>query len=361
MVYRGAIDSQRKAYIGCLTRQKILPAVEIMKQCNISLAAVYRIREFISVKKTGPLKCAGGRPIKLCGHDQRKIIRCLRALRKEEGHFSSSRIMEQASLKRNKVSSRTVRRFLHKEGYHYLQARKKGLMCEDDMRQPVDFAKNIKDNHSRDIWSNTVAFYLDGVSFYYKRNPADQARVPQGRIWRRVCEGLIQGCTAKGCKEGIGSCILRLKVAISYRKGVIECHAYDNLNSRSIASFVNGKFDSMFARADKNGSRMFVQDNAPNQNCALVRRILKMNRAKQLCILPRSPDITPIKNFFHLVKKMLRKQALELNITCETFNEFSTHVIRTMYNFPSEVIDKIINTMDGRMGAITGKGQHTKY
>ena len=58
---------------------------------------------------------------------------------------------------------------------------------------------------------------------------------------------------------------------------------------------------------------------------------------------------------------MLRKQALELKITCETFDEFLTHVIRKMYNFPSEVIDKIIDTMDGRMGAITGKGQHTKY
>ena len=33
-----------------------------------------------------------------------------------------------------------------------------------------------------------------------------------------------------------------------------------------------------------------------------------------------------------------------------------------MYNFPSEVIDKIIDTMGGRMDTIiTGKGQRTKY
>ena len=61
-------------------------------------------------------------------------------------------------------------------------------------------------------------------------------------------------------------------VANSNSKGVIECYAYDNMNSRSFASFVNGKFDSKFARADKNGSHMLVQDNAPNQNYALVRR-----------------------------------------------------------------------------------------
>ena len=34
MVFTGAIDSQRKAYIAYLARQKILPAVEILKQCN---------------------------------------------------------------------------------------------------------------------------------------------------------------------------------------------------------------------------------------------------------------------------------------------------------------------------------------
>ena len=46
----------------------------------------------------------------------------------------------------------------------------------------------------------------------------------------------------------------------------------------------------------------------------------------------------------------------------ETFNEFSTRVIRTMYNFPSEVIKNIKDTMDGRMDAIvTGKGKHTKF
>ena len=50
-------------------------------------------------------------------------------------------------------------------------------------------------------------------------------------------------------KERSGGRVLRLMVAISYGKRVIERHAYDNLDSRSFASFVDGKFDSMFARA----------------------------------------------------------------------------------------------------------------
>jgi len=97
-------------------------------------------------------------------------------------------------------------------------------------------------------------------------------------------------------------------VAISYNKGVIECHKYDNLNSSYFALFVSDKFDEhMFAKADKNGSRLFIQDNAPNQNSALVCRMLRIKRAKQLFIPSRSADINCIENFFHLIKRELRK------------------------------------------------------
>ena len=98
------------------------------------------------------------------------------------------------------------------------------------------------------------------------------------------------------------------------------------------------------------------------QNSALVQKVLRLKRAKQLHIPARSLDINPIENFFHLVKNELRRQALEWNITHETFEQFSASVIRTMYNFPMHIINKIIDTMDGRMDAIiSGKGQRTKY
>ena len=46
--YTGAIDPERKAYVGYLAHPKILPVVEIMNQCNISLVSVYRIRHWLS-------------------------------------------------------------------------------------------------------------------------------------------------------------------------------------------------------------------------------------------------------------------------------------------------------------------------
>ena len=75
----------------------------------------------------------------------------------------------------------------------------------------------------------------------------------------------------------------------------------------------------------------------------------------------RSGDIHCIENFFHAVKVELDKQVLELNITRETYKEFSERVIRTIKNMPVDVVDKILESMDNQISlVISFKGQRTK-
>ena len=80
------------------------------------------------------------------------------------------------------ISDRTIRRLLNRNGYHYLQARKKGLMSASDRMKRVAFARRVINNYPADVWTNKIAFHLDGVSFVYKSNPMDQARAPRGRF-----------------------------------------------------------------------------------------------------------------------------------------------------------------------------------
>ena len=87
--------------------------------------------------------------------------------------------MEEAGIKESDVSTRTVTRYLNSAGYFYLQTRKKGLMTEDDHKERVAFAKLMQRNFSADVWKKEIAFYLDGTSIAYKRNPFDQAIAPQ--------------------------------------------------------------------------------------------------------------------------------------------------------------------------------------
>ena len=62
----------------------------------------------------------------------------------------------------------------------------------------------------------------------------------------------------------------------------------------------------------------------------------------------RSPDINPIENVFHLLDRKLRSEAVEQNITNESYKEFSARVKSTIENIPVEQIDKIIDTMPKR-------------
>jgi hypothetical protein len=75
-------------------------------------------------------------------------------------------------------------------------------------------------------------------------------------------------------------------------------------------------------------------------------------KIEQLKIPARSPDLNPIENLFHRVKKKLRLDALQNNITCETFDEFTARVKRTMYNFSTTEIDNTIKSMNHRLDLV---------
>ena len=112
----------------------------------------------------------------------------------------------------------------------------------------------------------------------------------------------MRGCTSKGGKVGSGGKVVKVIVAISYGKGAIVCHHYDKLDGAYFAKFVQDNFDNMFRLANKNGSRLFVQDNCPVQNSALARRALRDKRAKQLKLPQGAVTFIILKIFFMQVK-----------------------------------------------------------
>ena len=69
-------------------------------------------------------------------------------------------------------------------------------------------------------------------------------------------------------------------------------------------------------------------------------------------IPPRSPDLNPIKNFFALVTKTLRKQVIKENTVSETYDEFLTRSRETMLNFIIPKSDRIIESVDKRINLI---------
>ena len=253
--------------------------------------------------------------------------------------------MQQCSLSEADVSNRTIRRYLNRNGFKFLQARKKGLLSEKDKRERLTFARSMRRDYSRNVWEKEIAFYLDAASFVYKRHPMDQARAPRGRIWRKISKGLDPaGCTAKGRKEGSGGKIVHIMAVISYGQPVLIAEPFVKMNGHYFESFIDNDFDSVFQRANNTDGRyrLRVQEEDPSQNSARAKRAMSRANAVLLSIPARSPDINRIENSFRLVSKKLRLDALELGIQFESYKQFEERVIKTIRRIPVDVINKTI-------------------
>ena len=243
-----------------------------------------------------------GRPKLLTIRDERKKIRTLLLLRETLCSFSIKKLKVESGVDVN-ISDNTVRRVLNRYGYKYLQSRKKGLLSEKDARNRLLFARKVKRLYAKDIWINDIGFYFDGLSWTHKTNPYDQARSTTTMAWRRKSEGLCLKCTTKGKKEGSGGKMVKVFVAIAHSHGVVMCEQYkEKLTGEFFAKFIKEHFQNTFGKDNSPTGKLFLQDGDPCQNSHKVKSAMLDIGAQLFAIPPRSPDINPIENFFHLIK-----------------------------------------------------------
>lgn len=354
------IHPKTAAMVQILKQNGVLSVKEISRRCKVSRATVFR-----SVRPPKKAKRSvrnPGKPRLLSARYERRIERAIYMLRRSEGNFSSKRLMVEVGLSTKDVSVRSMQRYLERLGYGYRQARKKGILSDKDVKKRLFFARKIKKERPTDFWKRDICFYLDGVSFYHKYNPFDQARATSGRIWRKKNEGLAQYCTAKGSHEGSGGRVVHFFVAISYRRGVILCEEYDNLDGEFFRQFVLDHFEGAFTRSQKQRSRLFLQDGDPSQNSALAKRAFYTVNAEVFSIPPRSPDLNPIENLFHIIKQQLRLEALEKRITYENKQDFAERIKRNILEIHTSLTDNLIGSMNKRVDLIIkNRGNRTKY
>ena len=352
-------------YIRYLYQDKGVRVKEILERFpDYSQASIYRhVKKPIGSKEVFDHRHLNkGRPQKLDLRDERSILRQIPKLRETAGSFTAVRIRFECGLE-NIVSARTVRRMLNRNNYHYLQSRKKGLLTRKDLVLRHKFALKISRRLPANFWKEGISFYLDGVAFTHKYNPSDQARSTRSMAWRKKCEGLSLNCTAKGSKAGTGGKMAHFIVAIAYGHGVVCCEQYtDNMSGKLFASFVREHFKEIFSKSANPRGMLFLQDGDPSQNSKLARDAISSVGARLFSIPARSPDLNPIENMFNLVRTKLHGDALDKNITRETFEQFSSRVKETMENFSIDLLDRTIESMNGRIKNIIGKkGLRLKY
>ena len=301
-----------------------------------------------------------GRPPKVTDRDRRHILAAMRKLKEEYGTFNATHIRRRAEVYH--LAPRTVRRVLNDAGYKYKQCRRKGILLKGDLKKRLNFAKKCK-KLPANFWKEGIGFYLDGVSFVHKTNPCDYAKTCRTRTYMRKGEELDLHNTAKGKKEGVGSRTAKFFCAIAYGRGFMECHHYtERLDGQFCENYIRERFPEMFQASANPRGKLFLQDGDPSQNSAAARLAMDAVGCRLFKIPARSPDLNPIENVFHNIRRKLNEDALEGKIEHETFEQFCRRVRTTILEYSPEVIDRTIDSMPKRINlVIEKKGIRTKY
>ena len=157
MVYNRKTSAEERALIRFLYMERRYSLREIPAKVDRSAATVMRVlKEFntpsmYSQTHGKVTHQRRGRPRKLSSREERLLIRALLKLRRTEGNFTAKRLMNEANISESDVSVRTVGRFLNSKGYFYLQARKKGLLTNNDKSLRVAFAKKVREEYDKEI------------------------------------------------------------------------------------------------------------------------------------------------------------------------------------------------------------------
>ena len=357
------LTAEQRALAILLRREMKLSFSQIANKTNMSKTSVQRIikrgiHARANTKKTKP----AGRRQCLSERDQRKLKRAMMQLREKNPNFTVMEVVQQSGISGNIVSYRTFVRYIKRLGYGFFQSRKKGVLTKKDFKIRRKFARSMS-SKPVGYWERDVSFYLDGVSFVYKSNPMSDVVKPKNRVWRKRGEGLL--ITTKGSKELAGGNRLHLLVAIAHGKGVICAEPYEKMDGPYFARFIRRHFPTLFEITDKedgNKSKLFVMDNDPSQTSAVAKKALKAIGVEMQVIPARSPDLNPIENLFHVVRKSIEAEILEKNIIHQSWDEFVERVKFHMWSVSQEYVDKTIASMPNRIKAIVkNKGLRTKY
>ena len=250
---------------------------------------------------------------------------------------------------------------MNKAGIRYLHLRKKGVLLPKDLVKRLAFTRKCSRNCLPSFWKRGISMYLDGVGFEWKTNPLASAAGTRSMGWRKPSQGLDINQTAKGKKEGKVNAYFY--VGISWNKGVVTCKAYTGRMNKEkyfehiLPSIVSGMNDSI----NPLGKRL-LQDNCSIMNSALVRDGLHDAGIKLFQIPARSPDINCIENVFHAMRKAIQKDAINRNITKESFRQFQARCAHIIRNFDVAFINKVIESMPKRIEMIKKRhGQRIRY
>ena len=163
----------------------------------------------------------------------------------------------------------------------------------------------------------------------------------------------------------MGGNICHFIVGIRFGAGAVVIEEYMKMNEEYFSDFIENTLHRVLLdRAAATGKEkcLFLQDNDPSQNSGKAKEALQNIGAEVVQILPRSPYLNPIENFFRNVQRKLRQDAITNRVVCENLHSFRNRIIETIRTYDKNIINKTISSMHKRLFRITqNSGCRTIY
>ena len=146
MAFDRKISSVQRALALFLRKYGNASYHEIARECGISKSSVARVCHLNPPKSktnTSSSTSKGAVKRKISHRSVRKLIQALMELRTKNRHATIKSIVERSGLSFEMASRRMFSCCLNENGYGYLQARKKGLLSENERKLRISFAHKI--------------------------------------------------------------------------------------------------------------------------------------------------------------------------------------------------------------------------
>lgn len=280
-----------------------------------------------------------GRPPKLGERDLRGLVR----FSKKNRRAVLSDVTNSAAVK---VSDRTVRRHLRKEGIFARVAVQKPFLTDQHKARRLEFAK-VHRNWTVEQWEKVV--WTDESSFEIGKN------FRRVLVWRTAYERYSDECLVPTFKSGRTSVMIWGAFAGTKKSKLV----FMPKDRRTAKDFVDIVYEGeLLGFMSGVSGGLLMEDGAPVHRANAPKIWRDLHLMEKLDWPANSPDLNPIENVWAILKNAIQKHSGRPS----GMEEMKAALEEEWENIAEESLQKFVHSMPDRMKAvIKAKGGHTRW